>query len=407
MGNIYSSAICVLAWLDPTEEGELAISCMGELGRYFIQCEQTQVTPTPHAIFELPGWSRGSRKWKAIDHFLDCPCFGRVWIIQELVMAPVRRHPNQAYLGNDVNIQCNNGMIGWNLFMVAIDGLFPLAWQLRYIHQIFKEIPTSPPPVLRFARDIAGLRSHRLQNRLIPLLPALELAARRQATLGSDKVFAVLNLIQHDTIVDALRPDYSLSTETVFTNTAAALLDGSHDFGALHHAGVGRPDRLPGLPSWVADWRSSVFPNTFGRSGAYDIVHFLASGKEHAMSSVDRQEWSFVVRIIPVDRVASIIAGLVDEAGLVGDVIRIAKEANNALDTSSFYSGLHQSTLVSFISGCRLEDHEGTVLGPWLDARGTGTYEMGSAELDEGIGSSQRMTMALWAGDRLDSKQVI
>ncbi|KAL9576177.1 MAG: hypothetical protein Q9212_007319 [Teloschistes hypoglaucus] len=386
MGNIYSSAFYVVAWLDPTEEGELAIRCMFELGIYFIHCKRTQVTPTSQAICELPGWSKGSQKWKAIDHLLDCPYFGRVWIVQELVMAPACQPPNQPDLKMGVNVQCNNLYIPWSLFMVAINGLFPLAWQLSS-HKIFKERPTFPPPVLRFARDIAGLRSRRLQDQSITLLEALEQAATRQATLGSDKVFAVINLVQHDAIVSALRPDYSISTETVFTNAAAALLDESHDFGALHHAGVGRPDRLPGLPSWVADWRSSVFLNAFGRSGPYDIAHFSASGTEQAISNVDRREWSLAIKIIPADRVASIIMPPFGEPVSRIILTRALEKAYQALGTSSFYSGLHQSTIVSFLSGGALEDHKGIVFGPYLHAMRTRTYDMDSAELEKHFGA--------------------
>lgn len=213
------------------------------------------------------------------------PYFGRVWVLQELVMAPAVRDPKRADLDIGVSVQCNNLAISWNIFMVAIDGLLPLAFQLTHIHRIFKERPISPPPVLELAQDIANLRRTWLRKQRLTLLAALEQAARRQATLGSDKVSAVLNLVQHDATANALRPDYSISTGKVFTNTAAALLDGSHDFRALYHAGVGRPDRLPGPPSWVADWRYSVFLNSFGRTEVYQIAHFSASGNEHAISS--------------------------------------------------------------------------------------------------------------------------
>ncbi|KAL8634975.1 MAG: hypothetical protein Q9228_007488 [Teloschistes exilis] len=386
MGNIYSSALCVIAWLDPTEEGELAISCVGELGDHFLRCERTQVTPTPQAIYELPGWSKGSPKWKAINHLLDCPYFGRVWVLQELVMAPAVRDPKRADLDIGESVQCNNWLIAWNLFMVAIDGLFSLTYPLTHFHKIFKERPLFPPPVLGLARNIADMRKARLRNQRVTLLVALELVTTRQATLGSDKVFAVLNLVQHDAMVNTLRPDYFISTETVFTNTAAALLDGSHDFGALHHAVVGRPDRLLGLPSWVADWRSPVLLSAFGRMRGYNMAKFSASGNEHATSRIDRQEWGFTVKIIPVDQVASIILPHFDDLAVsMDEIIRATMEAFEAFGTSSFYSGSGQSRIVSFLSGGRLEDHEGSIFSAWLLARQSGKNIIGFAELDEAI----------------------
>ncbi|TVY68380.1 Heterokaryon incompatibility protein 6, OR allele [Fusarium oxysporum f. sp. cubense] len=90
MGDIYSGAAVVNTWLGPADAGEAAttttiISTLAEAkslenrGDHFPENEYLQELGLP---------TRDSSAWGALNSMLNTPYFSRVWIMQELAVAP-------------------------------------------------------------------------------------------------------------------------------------------------------------------------------------------------------------------------------------------------------------------------------------------------------------------------------
>lgn len=82
-------------------------------------------------------------------------------------------------------------------------------------------------------------------------------AQNRQSTLPHDAVYSVLGLFRHflhgADVNTLLTPDYSLSPQTVFTQTAFLLAQQLPSLSVLSIAGAA-PKSMPGLPTWVPDF---------------------------------------------------------------------------------------------------------------------------------------------------------
>ena len=366
MATVYHSARRVIAWLGSIEDGNLAMSCIAELHSCFVRCQRAHIKPTPETILELPGWSLRSPKWKAIDSLFECSFFERVWIVQELVVAPERREPELAGLDCGAMLHCNDTTIPWQIFASAIHGLYGLGWGLKLLLAYNPNV--FPPPAFTTALTIAELRRVWLLDEAITLDTALACCRSFKATLGQDKVYAVMNIVQHDPVVDKLGPDYASPIDAVFTNTAVALLGQTGTLRVLHHAGIGWPHRLPGLPSWVTDWSSPDNFACFGKDREFDEAHYCASANAQASLSIDLQERSLTVEVIHVDKIASVIGAPTGDSPdeLLTNIIRIAEEAYKSACTSPCYSGLEQTTMVPLLSADQMRDPDPGLFQLWL-----------------------------------------
>ena len=76
------------------------------------------------------------------------------------------------------------------------------------------------------------------------------------ASQPEGKIFALLGYSGHDERISIV-PDYSKSVTDVYISVAENLLS-SRENGCfiLSNAGIGYPQRLMGLPSWISDWRA-------------------------------------------------------------------------------------------------------------------------------------------------------
>ncbi|TXC02619.1 hypothetical protein FocTR4_00014850 [Fusarium oxysporum f. sp. cubense] len=91
MRDIYSGSVLVTAWLGPADPGEAAdtrmiISALAAI-RFHVVSKQ-QYFPENERLQELGLPTRESPAWGALNSMLQAPYFSRVWIIQELAVAP-------------------------------------------------------------------------------------------------------------------------------------------------------------------------------------------------------------------------------------------------------------------------------------------------------------------------------
>ncbi|KAJ5407926.1 heterokaryon incompatibility protein-domain-containing protein [Penicillium cosmopolitanum] len=152
--------------------------------------------------------SGSQRAWKC---FSDLPIFSRVWIFQELL---VGRH------------------------VVLISGGSATPWSRGTKITVPHNSATSS-----IVHRMIGNES--LDNEFLDILLA---ASQYDCSDPRDKVFGVLGLAD-----EAIRPDYSLSVEDIYTGIAAYLATYLGDMRILNFAGSKNRSNLD-IPSWVPDW---------------------------------------------------------------------------------------------------------------------------------------------------------
>ncbi|CAF9940353.1 MAG: hypothetical protein HETSPECPRED_002390 [Heterodermia speciosa] len=176
--------------------------------------------------------------WWSLLELLQRPWFSRVWIIQEIVVS------------RNAILRCGGLKLGWKDFcfgfLFAINAGFvyrqdvfhhPFAYQ-QLIPLILTYICFAEPTYLKF--DLFSLlQSHRLSG----------------ATDLRDKVYALIGL---STLIESeahsIIPDYSLSTEAVYTEIAKAIISKSPTLDILGVPRTTSSSLFTKVPSWVPDW---------------------------------------------------------------------------------------------------------------------------------------------------------
>lgn len=147
---------------------------------------------------------------RAWECFSGLPIFSRVWIFQEL-------------------------LVGRHVILISGDSTTP--WPKGRKITITNN-PISTSILHRMVEEKSS------SNEFLDILLA---ASRYECSDPRDKVFGVLGLVD-----EAIRPDYSLSIEEVYTGVAAYLATYLGDMRILNFAGSGRSNL--DIPSWVPDW---------------------------------------------------------------------------------------------------------------------------------------------------------
>jgi hypothetical protein len=108
-------------------------------------------------------------------------------------------------------------------------------------------------------------RLNKEANRAPPLRMLLETHRFSKSTDPRDKVYAFLGLADRRmapfrTQPDAINPDYNLSVQDVYTQTARALLTSYGTLALLSHVQDPSVTKIDGLPSWVPDYSVPLDP---------------------------------------------------------------------------------------------------------------------------------------------------
>ncbi|KAL9091069.1 MAG: hypothetical protein Q9165_004996 [Trypethelium subeluteriae] len=166
------------------------------------------------------------------------PWFRRVWIIQEVALAP------------KVLIQCGDSIIMWHQLMEYISLVHYRRLQFnpfdspdaKHFHPAFY------PITMDLARE-------KLQDKSgFSLREALRSFQPFKATEILDKIYSVEGLLQEPSLVD---PDYTESAETVYQNAAVSIIRREKRVDLfLDCFQRTTASRVPDLPSWVPDWSS-------------------------------------------------------------------------------------------------------------------------------------------------------
>ncbi|KAF9695608.1 hypothetical protein EKO04_006617 [Ascochyta lentis] len=246
MGNIYSSAHIVHIWLGPERAGdELVLECIESNGIPKTKEEQ-------------------ARLFRATNHVCRRPWFGRVWIAQELALA--RKEP------------------------VVHLGAKTLHWS--QLHDCVEELRDVEKPgtlkgdLLRLSFRAAAYRLtqlDRIKKWQKTRLSALAFAsAALLAPDSRDKVYGLLSLCTFSDGQMTLVPDYSKTTQRVFSEATYSMLQDVYGLFIYEFLPLYPPctsikppiyRALSGLPSWALDL--NISSQTLDVNGENKPHHFI------------------------------------------------------------------------------------------------------------------------------------
>lgn len=302
MGKIYRAARKVIVWL-----GE-DFQVLGDGSKFDLKPGLRLAGQILDKMHEIPNlkydWSTlsgsshlpkaGNKHWQALAAILRRPWFGRMWVIQEVV------------LSSCIEVYCGKEMFTWDEVGRIVDYLD--CDEYRDYNVRSSELVTELP----FSRINRIKKQH--EQGIRPDLFELMLACRHfGATDERDKIYALLELGEHD-----ITPDYGMTPRDVFVDFAERTIrmaqqprhccdygaENPHDFSCCVHGWKDRDRYLrimtmlccagaanqrqtlaysERLPSWVPDWsiNPKVRPFCFWGSKA-----FTAGGSDYGEISI-------------------------------------------------------------------------------------------------------------------------
>ncbi|KAI1390137.1 heterokaryon incompatibility protein-domain-containing protein [Hypoxylon trugodes] len=243
-----------------------------------------------------------SPEYQILGSFFNLPWFHRVWIVQEAVMA------------REAKICIGNWELEWKPFADAVQvldaGDFWHTFQVQL--RITGLLRENSSPGLSIQAALYPCQIRRYPGHRQNLLPLLERARTRKATLPSDYVFAVLGMAN-----DVANPigDSGILIDVTYSKPAAQVFRDATWFIILNHATL-RPlamaeysenRSVPNCPSWVPIWSEPR------RTSPFDYDFFDASaGLTVSVQRTDSAD-RLSIRGYPLDSVASATTSLVDE----------------------------------------------------------------------------------------------
>ena len=224
MGKIYSSASQVFACIGPElYGGDEALRFLPKVFKILKEYEQSGNMNKMAIAQRLQ--NLGLYGWTALWSVLRSSFFERMWIVQEMIMAP-----SQSLLPE----KDKGVMITSFKEDVAFVILIYVAVQLRKLGRLaYLTIPDddkSLPQTLLCAQNIGAFRQRRSNLQSISVEYALCACVHYKAKYGVDKIYAVMNFVQDDQLIDDLRVKF---TEPFYREEDAIRLTRAEEYGGL------------------------------------------------------------------------------------------------------------------------------------------------------------------------------
>ncbi|KAG4440574.1 hypothetical protein IFR05_003941 [Cadophora sp. M221] len=264
MPDLYSKAKGVVVWLGPNEpDSAVAMNLLQEMGSKVL-VNWNAYTYTDVSDPEQTGGRAGdsqvptdvedrltfiAAEISAIGRILNRQWFERLWIVQEICLAP------QATM-----VQCGHAIAPWDHFS---NGIYLLhtkrwAWYDPLEEQVIRARLTAVVTFLRLKyRSYASFRG------------LLEDTKKQKCSDPRDRIFAILSLAKD---LD-LEPDYTKSATETFKDVMLSYLKSMKSLDTVISSGCNLQDHEG--PSWVPDWSNLPPVNP--------IVQHLASGESEAV----------------------------------------------------------------------------------------------------------------------------
>lgn len=252
---------------------------------------------------------RRTSQWTPFIHLLEHDWFERVWVAQEVVLAPEAR------------IMYGRVLYDWEDFIQGVN-VFASNIILTGLLQWTKDVnKRTMVPTLHYsnAATMHAWRARRITKGGPPSFKDVICSTRLlKATDPRDKVFGVQGLAGPGEM-KWTEPDYNKNVREVYVLAAERLIAESGAFEVLAHAGtghidVGHPGAVSGLPSWVPDW--NIFPMVAPLGYVDGLAKYRAGGnaahgKVFGGFQLDGASRSLTLRGFELDAIAEVGTPLV------------------------------------------------------------------------------------------------
>lgn len=216
--------------------------------------------------------------WQILDHFFSAAYWRRVWVIQEIAVAP------------NVTILLRGTEARWEDIAEVISELRKVSVIGSKHHNIYRN-----------AFHILEFRTRFKKREFIGILDALRLSGHTLATDPRDKIFALLGLC-HDGSAYVPLPNYKQPLEIVITDMVRTMMSTNHSLDLMCLKGAGHPSKST-LPSWVPDltsfWSGSVTIQeaTFGQWQTTNSLNPILEGSNSRILKVKGKLLGIVGRL--------------------------------------------------------------------------------------------------------------
>ncbi|KAM7203547.1 Heterokaryon incompatibility protein (HET) domain containing protein [Rhypophila sp. PSN 637] len=274
MRQIYQNSSNVIVWLDGIEDPFKVRGMLAFAWHEFIfgTMESSMKLVTMYSQqYSEAGWSQ-------LMNLFAHPWFFRIWIIQEVVLAP------------SITVLAAGEPLKWDHLFTFADFLL----SVPALHELMRSgsnygVEDNSFVGLTYVAMVSGLRKQvqegkQLTSQVLTLEFLLGTFLASRSTLEVDRFYGLLGLLHPDFVAENwtwLKPDYSRPTEEVYTDVTKNMILQSKDANnIISYAGTGYRRNLPSLPSWVPDWSCLAMNHTFRLhfTKTQESAHYNASG---------------------------------------------------------------------------------------------------------------------------------
>ena len=233
-----------------------------------IKLQALALTLTTEELAKRCMLEKDSPSWLSLTKMLSHKWFNRVWVIQEVAVAP------------RVFVLYGGGLLYWDLMSWALK-TFSRWDMVTLLSRSDATTRRDLPSGLNSGMLISDIRISIMNKQPPTLGEALTMFTQFRSTDPRDKIFALLGLVS-DNINLRSWVDYNKKTELVYRDTAKYLLtQDTEPLHILHFAGVGHPWSLSDLPSWVPDWSNPPKSSSLDHSPRYPHRYDASGGRKH------------------------------------------------------------------------------------------------------------------------------
>ena len=238
MGDVYRSARQVLVWLGPTRnDSALAMETLNSLGRRIV-VDWAAERMRPKALVDA-GWTNlnillpyDDNTWRSINDFLRRSWFTRLWVWQEVLLAP------------KAEMHCGFDSIGWHTFGQAIFCLTGRSEDLKVWARL------GFPDLYNCITSIFQLLQ--LSSSSFHIFWLLESFENRECLDPRDRINALLHLLSPSERAVMPKPNYTQSPYRIFQEVILNFLKHRGQLDLLSFCEW--DGESPIKPSWVPDW---------------------------------------------------------------------------------------------------------------------------------------------------------
>jgi hypothetical protein len=239
MRDIYRNAASAIVWLDGVKDAWIARRMLAGIWHEYV----FGTTESCLGMLRMYSEPNADMGWMQLINLFAHPWFRRVWVIQEIVMAP-----KAVVLASGEMLQFDH-IAGFAKMMSS--NPYGLVIQRSSAPGIEDDSCIG----VGHANLMAMLSERRDEPRL-DLAVLLGIFSDFLATEDVDRIYGLLGLLRPDEASQPhLQPDSSRSVEALYTSVARHLII-SEPAETLSYAGIGYRRKLGSLPSWAPDWTS-------------------------------------------------------------------------------------------------------------------------------------------------------